>query len=127
MNLVTLLFFASIMRFVLGLAPIFAAGLTSKLLGFPPEQDNPTARLMARLFGVRDIGLGAIVLANLNDPVALRKTLWLNLCMDLGDATMIAIPLVKKQGINKAAKLSLFAALSGASVWVISLYWSSPT
>ena len=39
----------------------FAAGLSARLLGFPAHHDNATTRLMARWFGVRDIGLGVLV------------------------------------------------------------------
>jgi hypothetical protein len=125
MDLHTFLSALAIGRFILGLAPIVASAQASRLLGFPAEHDNPTARLMARLFGVRDIGLGAIVLANLGDPDALRRALWLNLAMDLGDALMIAIPLVRRQGIDRAAALSLGFALGGAAAWSIALAWLS--
>lgn len=121
MTLTTFATLLSVMRFAIGLAPIVAASVTSRLLGFPAEHDNATARLMARLFGVRDIGLGAIVLMNLSDPIALRKAFFLNLAMDLGDAAMISIPLLRRQGINRAAGLSLCFALGGASAWVIAL------
>jgi hypothetical protein len=108
-------------RFLLGLAPIVAARPASRLLGFPEAHDNATARLMGRLFGVRDIGLGAIVLANLADPAALRRALWLNLAMDLADATMIMIPLARRQGIDRPARLSLAFALGGAAAWIVAL------
>lgn len=109
-------------RLLIGVAPVVAAGLTSRLLGFPEAHDNPTARLMARLFGVRDIGLGAIVAMSLHDPAALRRALWLNLAMDLADASMIAIPLVRRQGIDRAAGLSLAFALGGATAWTVALF-----
>lgn len=123
MELPTFLTALALGRFVLGLAPIVAPAQASRLLGFPAEHDNPTARLMARLFGVRDIGLGAIVLADLGDPAALRRALWLNLAMDLGDALMIAVPLARRQGIDRAAALSLGFALGGAAAWSIALAW----
>lgn len=125
MDLHTFLIALALGRFVLGLAPIVAPAQASRLLGFPAEHDNPTARLMARLFGVRDIGLGAIVLANLGDPDALRRALWLNLAMDLGDALMITIPLARRQGIDRAAALSLGFALGGGAAWSVALAWLS--
>lgn len=125
MDLHTFVIALALGRFILGLAPIVAPAQASRLLGFPAEHDNPTARLMARLFGVRDIGLGAIVLANFGDPDALRRALWLNLAMDLGDTLMIAIPLARRQGIDRAAALSLGFALGGAAAWSIALAWQS--
>jgi len=109
-------------RVLIGLAPIVAAAPSSRLLGFPAAHDNPTARLMGRLFGVRDIGLGALVAMHLDDPAALRKAFWLNLAMDLGDAAMIAVPLARRQGIDRAAGLSLAFALGGATAWTIALF-----
>ncbi|MDC0673237.1 DUF4267 domain-containing protein [Nannocystis radixulma] len=125
MELPTFLTVLALGRFAIGLAPIVAPVHASRLLGFPSEHDNPTSRLMARLFGVRDIGLGAIVLADLADPAALRRALWLNLAMDLGDALMIAIPLVRRQGIVRAAALSLAFALGGAAAWTVALAWQA--
>jgi hypothetical protein len=113
-------------RVLLGLLPVVAASATSRILGFPEAQDNPTARLMARLFGVRDIGLGALVLMNLLDPSGLRRALWLNLAMDLGDAVMISVPLVRRQGIDRAAGLCLLFALGGAVAWLLGLFVVAP-
>jgi hypothetical protein len=106
-------------RVVLGLAPILAARRASALLGFPPEHDNPTTRLMARLFGVRDIGLGVLVVGALHGHASLSFAFLFNAAHDLGDAIMIAVPLARRQGIDRAAALSLgFAVLGGAS-WVL--------
>ena len=115
------LYALAVMRSLIGLAPIVAATTSSRMLGFPAAHDNPTARLMGRLFGVRDIGLGAFVVVALGDAPALRHALWINLFMDLGDAVMIAVPLVRRQGIDRAAGLSLTFALGGATAWVVAL------
>src|SRR5262249_23083346 len=48
------------LRAAIGVAPFVAAGPVSRLLGFPAAQDTPTSRLMGRLFGVRDVALGAL-------------------------------------------------------------------
>ncbi len=108
-------------RLLIGLAPIVAASTTSRLLAFPSAHDNATARLMARWFGVRDIGLGALVVMFLGDASGLRKVLWLNLVTDLCDAAMIAVPLVRRQGIDRAALLCLVFACGGALSWTLAL------
>ncbi len=108
-------------RLLIGLAPIVAASTTSRLLAFPEAHDNATARLMARWFGVRDIGLGALVVTFLDDASALRKVLWLNLVTDLCDAVIIAVPLVRRQGIDRAALLCLVFACGGALSWTLAL------
>ena len=56
-----IIFVMGVGRILLGIAPFVAARPSARLLGFPVDHDNPTTRLMARLFGVRDIGLGVLV------------------------------------------------------------------
>jgi hypothetical protein len=99
-------------RIALGLAPFVAAGPASRLLGFPVRQDNPTARLMGRFFGV----LAFYAIAH---PETAPFLFLFNAFMDAGDLFAIAIPLVKRDGIDRAAILSaLFAAFGGAA-WLI--------
>lgn len=126
MDLTTWATLLAAMRVLIGLGPIVAAAPVSKLIGFPAEHDNATARLMARWFGVRDAGLGALVLMFVHEPAALRKVFWLNLATDLADAAMLAIPLVRRQGIDRAALVSLVFALGGATAWIVSLTVFSP-
>jgi hypothetical protein len=106
-------------RIALGLAPFVAAGPASRLLGFPVSQDNPTARLMGRLFGVRDIGLGVLAFYAIKHPETAPFLFLFNAFMDLGDLAATAIPIVKRQGIDRAAMMSaLFAAIGGTG-WLI--------
>jgi hypothetical protein len=106
-------------RIALGLSPFLAAGGTSKLLGFPASHDNPTTRLMARLFGVRDIGLGVLAFYAIAHPETAAFLFLFNMFMDLGDLVSIAIPLVKRQGIDRAAVLSGITAFIGAFSWLV--------
>lgn len=97
---------------------MLAAAPAAKLAGFPDSHDNPTARLMARLFGVRDIGLGVLALWGLQHPTALPFVLLFNAFMDAGDLTAIAVPLVRRQGIDRAAVLSAALATVGGLGWL---------
>jgi hypothetical protein len=106
-------------RIVLGLAPFVAAGPSSRMLGFPASHDNPTARLMGRFFGVRDIGLGVLALWGLRHPDALPFVMLFNALMDAGDLFAISIPLVKRQGIDRAAAASAMFALIGGLGWFL--------
>src|SRR5882724_11094620 len=105
-------------RIALGLAPFVAAGPSSRMLGFPASHDNPTARLMGRFFGVRDIGLGVLALWALRHPEALPFVMLFNAFMDAGDLFAISIPLVKRQGIDRAAVASAAFALIGGLGWL---------
>lgn len=106
-------------RIAIGLAPFVAARPASRLLGFPVSHDNATARLMGRFFGVRDIGLGVLVLWALRHPEALPFVLLFNAFMDLGDLMSTAIPLVRRQGIDRGAAGSALMAGSAGMLWLV--------
>ena len=106
-------------RIALGLAPFVAAGPASRLLGFPASHDNPTARLMGRFFGVRDIGLGVLAFYALRHPEAAPFIFLFNAFMDLGDLVATAIPVVGRQGIDRGASRSAMAAAIGGLAWLV--------
>jgi len=119
--LTTLIYCMGIGRVILGLAPFVAARPASRLLGFPQSHDSPTARLMARFFGVRDIGLGVLVFWALGHPTALPFVLLFNALTDFGDLVAIAIPIVRRQGIDRAAWTSVAFALPAGLGWLVVL------
>lgn len=105
-------------RVALGATALFLPGPSSRLLGYPQDQNSPTARLMGRLFGVRDIALGALVWHIRDDPVHARYVYRLNAWVDAGDATAMAVAVIGRQGIDRAALSSAAFALSGATGWL---------
>jgi hypothetical protein len=105
-------------RILLGLAPFVAAGPSSRLLGFPREHDSASTRLMARLFGVRDIGLGVLVFYGLRHLEALGFLVVFNALTDFGDLVAIVIPLARRQGIDRAALTSAAFALPAGLGWL---------
>ncbi len=104
-------------RIAIGAAALIAPGPTSRLLGFPAAQDSPTARLMARLFGVRDVALGVLVLRARRDPHFARFVYRLNAIVDGGDAASMAVAVITRQGIDRAALSSSVPALSAMVGW----------
>ena len=116
--LTTIVFAMGVGRLVLGLAPFVAVRWSSRLLGVPTAHDNPTSRLMARLFGVRDAGLGVLVFWALSHPEALSFVLAFNALTDFADLTAIAVPLVRRQGIDRAAWTSAALALPAGIGWL---------
>jgi uncharacterized protein DUF4267 len=106
-------------RVAIGLAPFVAAGPASRLLGFPASHDTATARLMGRMFGVRDIGLGVLAFYALHHPEAAPFIFLFNAAMDFGDLLSIAVPLVKRQGIDRAAINSALFAITGGLAWIV--------
>lgn len=109
----------SIGRVMLGIAPFFFAKASSRLLGFPEAHDTPTTRLMARFFGVRDIGLGVLAYYATQHQETASFLFLFNALMDAGDLTAISIPLIKKQGIDRAAWMSFSFAFIGGISWLI--------
>lgn len=105
-------------RMLIGIAPIAAPALTSKLLRFPQEHDNATARLMGRFFGIRDIGLGVLVIYAASNLELLRWIFLFQAATDAGDALAIA-PNLRDPKMRRAAAASLTFALGGGSLWLI--------
>ncbi len=106
-------------RIALGLAPFVAAGLASRALGFPKEQDSPTARLMARFFGVRDVGLGVLAFYATAHVESAPFLFLFNASMDAGDFASTVVPLAKRQGIDRAALSSALFAVMGGVAWLV--------
>jgi hypothetical protein len=105
-------------RVVIGLAPLLAPGPTSRLLGFPSTHDNPSARLMGRLFAVRDIALGVLTWQVRDDPVLLRHAFRINAAIDASDMTVAALSLLGRRGVDRAALSTAAFAFAGANVWL---------
>ncbi len=113
-------------RVIIGLAPLLAPGPTSRLLGFPRAHDNPSARLLGRLFAVRDVALGVLTWQVRDDPKLLRHAFRINAAIDVSDATAAALPpLLGRRGIDRAALSTAAFALGGANVWLTLLRRSS--
>jgi hypothetical protein len=104
-------------RIALGLAPFLAAGPSARVLGFPAAHDTATTRLMGRFFGVRDIGVLAFYA--LRHPETAPFLFLFNAFMDAGDLISILIPLVRRQGIDRAAVRSALFALTGGTAWLV--------
>lgn len=115
----TVAFAMALGRIALGLAPFLAARPASRLIGFPASHDSATARLMGRLFGVRDIGLGVLVFYALLHPLVAPFVFLFNATMDGGDVVAASIPLVKREGIDRGAVLSALMATLGGSGWLV--------
>lgn len=121
----TIIGFMGVGRVLLGLAPFVLPETSAKLLGIPRVHDTPSARLMARFFGVRDVGLGVLVAYALLHPAMLSFILLFNGLTDLGDLVAISIPLLKRQGIDRTAWTSAAFAAPAAVAWMTVLFLAS--
>lgn len=109
---------AAAIRAAFGLLAIVAPGPAARLLGFPAGEDNATARLMGRLFGVRELALATIVWATPARRGPMRRVFALNAAVDAGDAAVMAGTLSAKTSANRAAAAMTVPALLGCALWL---------
>lgn len=93
-------------RIAIGMLATFLPRLGMRLFGFPAEHDTPTTRAMARLFGIRNVVLGVQVAANAQHPDRLAHVARVNAGVDAADVAVFAVPLLRRQGIGRAAVMA---------------------
>jgi hypothetical protein len=107
-------------RGAIGLAALLAPGPMAGIMGFPPGTDTPTTRLLARLFGLREIAMSALTMRGFaRDPGNRQLMLW-NAAVDGSDAAVAGLALARRQGVDRAAlnTLALAIPLCGAWLWL---------
>lgn len=102
-----------------GVLALFAPGLGIRLFGFPPKHDNATARLLGRLFGVRELALAALTLLYDDEPVRRPSLYRLNAAVDGSDAALGALAIVSRRGIDRAAFMVMLAGGGLAASWLL--------
>lgn len=117
------------LRISLGVGALLAPGKTARLFGFPDEQQTPMARLIGRWFGVREIVLATLALAGHGGatPIGSRRArrlgrrerefAVLNVVNDAVDAAAMAVPLVKREGIDRGQIIGIPVALAVSAGW----------
>jgi hypothetical protein len=96
-----------------GLGALVTTDLAEVVFGVPDEHDNATARVLGRLFGIRNVVLGAWALAVQDADVEARRLCYtLNAIVDGVDVGILVWSLMRRQGI---ARLSLTSAALGTS------------
>ncbi len=105
-------------RIAIGLSPFVAPRATAVALGFPAAHDNPTARLMGRLFGARDVGLGVLTFYAIAHPSLAPAIFLFNAATDFCDLTSAAVPLVRRQGIDRGALATMAFAAPAMTAWL---------
>jgi hypothetical protein len=103
-------------RMIIGGSTLLAAGMTglAKLVyGLNPEHDNATARALGRLFGIRNLVIGAWTLKNRDADLDTRRRWYaINALIDIVDVSIFALPLLRRQG---TARLSITSGALGSS------------
>jgi hypothetical protein len=99
--------------------PLLALEPASKLFGFPQDHMNPTVRMMARFFGIRNVVLAAFLYGGAQGWVQLPFLFLLNMITDAVDAVIIVLPLVRRQGLDRAAASSLVLAIGATTAFLV--------
>lgn len=105
-------------RAAVGVAAIAAPGVTSTLMGFPSQHDNATARLIGRLFAIREVALGAYTAAQVQSDAMRPDVYLLNAAVDMSDAAVCALTLLGRRGVARAAAGSLALAVPFAATFL---------
>jgi hypothetical protein len=101
----------SLGRIAIGVGAIASPRLTARMFGLRPSEDTQGA-LFTRLFGVREIALGALTLVSKGD---VRRTLVIaGVAVDSGDAATGVIGLARKEIPVLAGGMLVAVALGAA-------------
>jgi hypothetical protein len=105
-------------RAAVGVASLLAPGISAQIMGFPKGHDNATARLVGRLFAVREIALAGYtttqVLRN-----AVQPDLYLaNAAVDMGDLAVCALTFLGRRGVARASLGSAVTAAPFVAGWL---------
>lgn len=111
----------AVARTGIGIVALLAPSITSKALGFPPDADTPSARLVARFFGLREIAMGVLTLTVLRRNPGDRRLMAWNAAVDGSDAILAGLALARRSGIDRAAlgTIALAVPLCASWLWLL--------
>lgn len=90
-------------RVTIGAAATLAPGPLLAAFGIAADEDSPTLRYFARLFGIRNAVLGVLLWQARNDPKRLETVAAINAATEILDAVAGSVPLVTRQGRDASA------------------------
>ncbi len=95
-----------------GAGALISPSFSTPVFGLP--SDDPTAQAYMRTAGARDAVLGAIILASLGDPPALRRALGWTSLIGLADAFTVFV--VRGPTLQHVGHVGGFAAIALAAL-----------
>jgi len=105
-------------RVAVGAMAILTPRAAVTIMGFPAAQDSATARLVGRLFGTREIALGAYTAALVRRSVDQPDAYALNAAVDSADFAVCTATLLGHRGVGRAAFGSALLAAPFAATWL---------
>lgn len=110
---------AGVVRIGLGVLMLLAPALGRRLFGVPDKQDNSAVRLLARLFGVRQVVLGAWALQVQGKSAEERRLCYqLNAATDAIDVGALALAGIFGEGLVQASIMGALLGSSEVLAWV---------
>ncbi|MFN2463942.1 MAG: hypothetical protein ABR573_08595 [Candidatus Dormibacteria bacterium] len=110
---------AGAVRIGLGAVMLAAPALGRRIFGVPDNQDNTAVRLLARLFGIRQVVLGAWAIQVQGRPVADRRLCYqLNAMTDAIDVLALGLAAVAGTGMVQAAVMGSALGISETLAWI---------
>lgn len=106
------------MRALIGLAALFAPRVMVAVIGFPAAHDNPTTRLIGRLFGIREILVAGYTAAVVQEAPRQPMLYSANAALDGADALAGLLAFVA--GGNRRAAfgvVTLASAFTATWIW----------
>ena len=108
-----------IARISVGSVVLLTTRQAQQLFGLPDEQDSAATRLLARLFGIRNITLGAWALAVRDRSKAERKLCYqFNAAVDAADLVVLAVAGIMRQGLTRPVIMSSVLGSSALLAWL---------
>lgn len=115
-------------RIAIGALLLLAPGLGRRVFGIPDNQDNGSLRLLARLFGVRNVVLGTWALMARDQEAEQRRVCYqLNAVVDGVDVVALAVAGITGEGLVQAAIMGSVLGTSELLAWVDLLGNLGPT
>ena len=107
------------LRISIGSSALVTTGLATVLFGVPATHDNASSRALGRLFGIRNIVLGAWILGVRDADVEARRLCYkLNAVVDAVDVRIFLLPLARRQGIARFSLSTLTLAVAATMAWL---------
>lgn len=106
---------------VLGAAALAFPRPMSRLIGFPDDDFNASARFVGRLYGIRELLRSVHLWVESGRGLPSEETIAANLLIDAGDVALAFTSLVRRDGIDRAALTIAVMASVVSSQWLVLL------
>ena len=105
-------------RMGVGVLAILAPGLLRRVMSLPAEHDSPSLEMISRLFGVREVAVGAQAIGAIQSSPRQPNVYALNAAVDAGDAAMMLITAARGGGARRAAIGGFLTAVPVVGAWL---------